>query len=200
MTIDDELILELIKPDPDGRIGEESLIVAITGTKAIIYKLEESTHYFKNYGSEEYPETEIVKITPDITIWRKPEKGLKAALHGVMKEMVVGPEIGIAIELENDIQWDFQCSLQQIKKYKGKFEDTRIIIPADFRRFAPLFKNEGFRVYLWTANRRWQCLKCGTETVKEGPVTPICSNQKCQNHSQNDFRLIGLKDAKIEEF
>jgi hypothetical protein len=200
LTIDDELILELIRPDPEGRITEESLIVAITGAKDIVYKLEESTHYVKNYGSEQHPKIEIVKITPDITIWRKPEKGLKAVLKDVVKEMVVGPESGIAIELENDIQWDFQCSLQQIKKYKRKFEDTRIIIPADFRRFAPLFKNEGFRVYLWNANRRWQCLKCGTETVKEGPVTPICSNQNCKNHSQNDFRLIGLKDANIEEF
>jgi hypothetical protein len=114
--------------------------------------------------------------------------------------MVVGPEVGIAIELENDIQWDFQCSLQQIKKYKGKFEDTRIIIPYDFSRFAPLYRNEGFRVYLWKAKRRWQCLKCGTETAKEGIVTPICSNQECKNHNQNEFRLIGLKDACIEEF
>jgi len=200
MTIDDELILELIKPDSNGRITEGGLIVAITGTRKVLYKLEESTHYLKNYGSEEHPKTEIVRMTPDITIWRKPETGWKATLKGVVKEMVVGPEVGIAIELENDIQWDFQSSLQQIKKYKGKFEDTRIIIPADYERFAPLFRNEGFRVYLWKASRRWQCLRCGTETVKEGPITPICSNSECKNHSQNEFRLVGLKNADIKEY
>jgi hypothetical protein len=200
MTIDDELILELIRPDENGNVTEKSLIASITGTRHILYKLEESTHYVKNYGSDEYPELRIVKITPDITIWRKPERGWKAILKDAMKEMVIGPESGIAVELENDIQWDFQSSLRQIKRYKGKFDDTRIIIPADFRRFAPLFKNEGFRVYLWTANRRWQCLRCGAETAKEGPITPVCSNQNCKSHGQNDFRLIGLKDASIEEF
>jgi hypothetical protein len=199
MTIDDELILELIKPDEKGKVTEKGLIVSVTGTKDIFYRLEESTHYIKNYGSDEYPKLKIVKITPDMTIWRKPERGWKAILRDAMKEMVIGPESGTAIELENDIQWDFQSSLQQIKRYKGKFDDTRIIIPADFRRFAPLFKNEGFRVYVWTANRRWQCLRCGTETAKEGPVAPKCSNQDCKNHDQSDFRLIGLKDASIEE-
>lgn len=200
MTVDDELILELIKPDQEGRVTEEGLIVAITGTKEVLYKLEESTHYIMNYGSEEHPKIEIVKITPDMTIWRRPEKGWKAILKDAMKEIAVGPDVGIAIELENDIQWDFQCSLQQIKRYKRKFEDTRIIIPADYRRFAPLFRNEDFRVYLWKASRRWQCLKCGTETVKEGPVTPVCSKQECKNHNQNEFRLIGLKDTEIEEY
>lgn len=48
LTIDDELILELIRPDSEGRITGEGLIVAITGTKDILYKLEESTHYLKN--------------------------------------------------------------------------------------------------------------------------------------------------------
>jgi rubrerythrin len=198
MTIDDELILELIKPDAKGKITEGGLIVAITGTKEVRYKLEESTHYVKNYGSEDNPKTVIVKMTPDITIWKKPEKGWKAILKEVMKEMVVGPEVGIAIEVENDVQWDFQGSLKQIKKYKGKFEDTRIIISADYGRFAPLFRNEGFRIYLWKASRRWQCLRCGTETIKEGPVTPICP--KCKNHSQNEFRLVGLANADIKEY
>lgn len=200
MTIDDELLLELIRPDSKGKITEAGLIVAITGKKEIVYKLEQSTSYTRNYGTEQDPEIEVIKITPDITIWRKTEKDWKTVLKGAMKEMVVGAEVGIAIELENDIQWDFQCSLQQIKKYKRKFKDTRIIIPDDFKRFAPLYRNEGFRVYLWKAKRRWQCLRCGTETTKEGTVSPICSNNKCQNHSQNEFSLVGLADISIEEF
>jgi hypothetical protein len=198
MTIDDELILELIKPDSRGKVTEKALILAITGTKEIEYKLEESTHYLETYGSGENQETEIIKMTPDITIWKKPEKSWKAVVKDVMKQVVIGPDIGIAVELENDVQWDFQCSLQQVKKYKGKFQYTRIIIPDDFKRFAPLYRNEGFRVYLWKAKRIWQCLRCGKENEKEGPVTPKCSN--CENHSQNEFRLIGLKDTEIKEF
>ena len=198
MTIDDELLLELIKPDSKGKATEGGLIVTIAGTKEILYKLEQSTSYLKNYGTEQEPEIEVIKMTPDITIWRKPpQRGWKTLAKDVLKQIVIGPDEGVAIELENDIQWDFQCSLQQIKKYKGKFEDTRIIIPSEFGRFAPPYKNEGFRVYLWDAKRRWQCLRCGTETDKAGPVSPKC--QKCSNNSQNDFRLIGLKDTTIEE-
>lgn len=200
MTIDDELILDLIKPDAEGKVTEKGLIVAITGAKDILYKLEESTYYLETYGSEENQEVEIVRMTPDIMIWKKPARGWKALVKDAMKEMIIGPEEGIAIELENDIQWDFQSSLKQVKKYKGKFQDTRIIIPDDFKRFAPLYQNQGFRVYLWKATRRWQCLRCGTETNKEGPITPKCSNKTCNNNSQNEFRLIGLKDAKIEEY
>ena len=198
ITIDDELILELIRPDSKGRVTEEALIVSIIGTGEISYSLEQSTYYLETYGSGESQETEIVKMTPDITIRMKPKKGLKAIVKDVMKQVVIGPEVGIAFELENDIHWDFQESLRQIKKYKGKFEDTRIIIPEDFKRFAPLYKHEGFRVYLWKAKRMWQCLRCGAETLKEGPVAPKC--QKCNNSATNDFRLVGLKDPVVKEF
>jgi hypothetical protein len=90
--------------------------------------------------------------------------------------------------------------LRQIKDYKTKFYDTRIIIPDEYKRFASLYKNEGFRIYLWKAKRRWQCLRCGTENVKEGTVTPKCSNSKCNDNSPNECSLIGLKDTTIEEF
>jgi hypothetical protein len=198
MTIDDELILELIKPDAKGRVREEALIVSIVGTKEIEYRLEESTYYSESYGTGEDQKTEFVGITPDITVKIKPKRGIKETVKKMLTEMVIGPEVGVALELENDIQWDFQDSLSQIKRYKKKFQDTRIIIPDDFKRFAPLYKHEGFRVYLWKAKRRWQCLRCGSETVREGPITPTCSN--CNNHSQNEFRLIGLRETTIEEF
>jgi hypothetical protein len=184
MTIDDELILELIKPKRNGQVEENALIVKIIGTSEINYQLEESTLDWKLCPISLPFQTEVFKITPDIIIDIK-QKFEKTA-----------------IEVENDIQWDFQKSLQQVKKYKQKFEDTRVIIPKDYERFAPLYKKEGFRVYLWKAKRRWQCLKCGMETVKEGPVTPKCSdsNPKCSNNNPNGFRLIGLKDTEIEEF
>ena len=196
MTIDDELILELIKPERDGKVGEKALIIGIVGQKEISYKLEESTQHTITYGSRTANKLEIVKITPDILV--KVESGtIKTTSNG---GLIASSDQYLAIEIENDIQWDFQDSLKQLKKYKINFPDTRVIIPKDYERFAPLYKKEGFRVYLWKAIRRWQCLKCGIETVKEGPITPICSNSKCKNHNQNEFRLVGVEDANIEEF
>ena len=180
MTIDDELLLELIKPDSLGEVGEGALIVSVVGTKKIKYKLEQSEIDYEFYWDALALGKRNVEMTPDITI----------SIPDESKQ--------IAIELENDYKWDFQDSLRQVKKYRVRFDDTRVIIPKDHEKFAPLYKHEGFRVYLWQAKRVWQCLKCGTETNKEGPVVPKCS--KCGNHSQNEFRLIGLKDATIEEF
>ena len=85
-----------------------------------------------------------------------------------------------------------------MKKYKGKFNDTRIIIPEQYKRFAPLYKNEGFRVWIWKAKRKWQCLRCGIINEKEGLVPPKC--KKCNNKSRIEFRLVGLKNADVEEY
>ena len=78
----------------------------------------------------------------------------------------------IAIEVENDVQWDFQASLRQVKKYRAVFSDIRLIIPENYVRFAPLYKKEGFRVWLWSARRRWRCEKCETVTETKGRVAP----------------------------
>jgi len=182
MTIDDELLLELIKPDENGEVGESALIIKIVGTKKIEYKIEQSEIDYELYWDALTLGKRNVEMTPDITI----------SIPNENKQ--------IAIELENDYDWDFQASLRQVKKYRIRFDDTRVIIPKDYGRFAPLYKHEGFRVYLWKAKRVWQCLKCDTKTDKEGPVIPKCSNSGCRNHSQNGFRLIGLKDTSIEEF
>jgi hypothetical protein len=202
MTIDDELILELIKPNSIGKIGSNAPILDIVGEreKETLYTLEESTQYTMTYGSRHANQVDIVKMTPDIVLaktptYQTPEGRTIKISH---EDLITAYGHNIAIELENDIQWDFQSSLRKLKKYKYNFPDTRIIIPKDYERFAPLYKNEGFRVYLWKAARRWQCLRCGAETEKEGPVTPKCKN--CQNSSQNDFRLVGLQDTNIEEF
>ena len=188
MTIDDELLLEIIKPNRLGEVGEDAPIIKVVGTKRIKYTLEEPTHYWNNLPPDPstgiyHPEqAELVRIRPDITLIL-PREGDRE----------------IATELENDIQWDFQDSLKQLKKYKAEFRDTRIIIPKEFSRFAPFYKNEGFRVYLWEAKRVWQCLKCGAETAKEGPVIPVCPNSKTHG-SKNDFRLVGLRDTTLKEF
>lgn len=161
MTIDDELILELIKPNELGEVGKGALIVRVVGTKNIKYQLEEPTWYWKTYedhkGSTLYRTKKEVIITPDIIITIPKESDKQ-----------------IAIELENDIQWDFGESLRQVKKYRDRFPDTRIIIPEEYQRFAPLYKNEGFRVYLWNATRVWQCMVCGDLAYEVGPIPPKC--------------------------
>lgn len=198
MTIDDELVLEIIRPDSEGNIGENAPILKIIDDKDVWYALEESTTHTITYGSRQANQVEVIKMTPDIILAKK-------EFTNINGEHVRTPKNGIttaygnnlAIELENDIQWDFQSSLKQLKKYKINFLDTRIIIPKDYERFASLYKNEGFRVYLWKAERIWQCLKCEAATAKEGPIFPKCSG--CGTHGSNDFRLIGLKNLTIEE-
>jgi len=49
MTIDDELILELIKPNKLGQVGEGALIVKVVGTKKVDYELEETTYHYGEY-------------------------------------------------------------------------------------------------------------------------------------------------------
>ena len=155
------------------------------GTLKTKVQFEESTYYYHQYresGIFSPPKSELVKITPDLTVTFPRKKNIK-----------------VAIELENDIKWDFGESLRQLKKYKVKFPDTRVIIPEEYKRFASIYKNEGFRVYLWKAKRKWQCLKCGTITEKEGPIQPQCKNEDCKNKNRNEFRLVGLQDTEILE-
>lgn len=178
MTIDDELILELFKPDRYGKVGKDALIVKIVGKRAIYYNLEELHSFYLD--TDAVIKKEKTHICPDILIYADITR--------------IQPQI--AIELENDIKWDFGESLRQVKKYKGKFSDTRVIIPEEYERFAPLYKNEGFRVYLWKATRVWQCMICGDLTYKEGPIPPKC--EECNKHTQH--RLVGLEDTDIEEY
>lgn len=193
MTIHDELIRELIKPETDGKVGKGALVVKIVGTRKIKYKLEEQTHYWKFFSFGAPPsamgEKELVKITPDITVTIPLQKKEKR----------------IAIELENDIQWDFGESLRQVKKYRGKFLDTRVIIPYEYKRFAPLYKNEGVRVWLWQAKRKWKCLRCETINVNESRVPLKCKGKdkegrKCTNKSRDEFDLVGLENADFNEY
>lgn len=111
--------------------------------------------------------------------------------------------ITIAMELENDIGWDFQESMRQLKKYRKKFSDVRIIIPREYKRFAPLYYHERFPVYLWSAKRKWKCLRCGQVNVNESRIPPRCEGTKekpCGNSSRDEFELVGLKDTKIEQY
>lgn len=184
MTIIDELLVELIKPDKFGEIGKNALLAKVVGTSSFTYTLEESKWFRKNY-----------------------EEKLRTVIHRTQKEIMISPDIivkitntneQIAVKIENDIKWDFGESLRQAKKYRDKFPDTRIIIPKSNQRYAPLYKNEGLRVFLWSGKRKWKCLRCETVSLNENRVPPRC--EKCNNNSKSDFELVGLENADVNEF
>lgn len=100
MTIDDELILELIKPNRLGEVGDNALIIRIVGSKNISYKLEETMLFSKLQTTTWAPggvKVEESAGIPDIIVELRKEKK------------------SFAIELENDIHWDFQDSLRQLR-------------------------------------------------------------------------------------
>ena len=176
MTIHDELILELIMPDKAGK--PTGKIIEIIGTSNLRYRLELSRDITENFET-------IATITPDIVV-----------MNLNSKDMIVSNRES-AIELENDIQWDFADSLRQIRKYGEEFKDVVVIIPKEYERFASLYKNEGFRVWFWKAIRVWECMQCGTITEERRTVKPRCSGKNCNSTEQ---RLKGLKDTQFEEF
>ncbi|MBK5133962.1 hypothetical protein JJE00_05990 [Candidatus Bathyarchaeota archaeon] len=196
MTISDELLYEIIKPKSNGETGDYAPIIDIVGKKKIAYKIEKFTAYTQKLGTGKNIEFDIVKITPDILVKINSENSNVETNGGLAQN----PEQYIALEIENDVQWDFKKSLRQLKKIKCRFPDTRVLIPKEYERFAPFYVNEGIRVYIWNAKRIWKCMKCGTDTEKRGLITPMCSKPKCKNHKQNEFRLSGLNETIIDEF
>jgi hypothetical protein len=182
MTIDDELLLELFKPDYHEKVGKGALIVNVVGTGDIDYKLEET------YELTFWRISEVRRMTPDIMVTKR-----------------TSPET-IAIELENDFNWDFQKSLRKLKKYRKKFGDVRVIIPREYKKFGPLYSHENFRVYLWSAKRKWKCLRCGFITARENRFMNFKCEGKtqkgetCNNRNRDEFEFVGLEDTKIDEF
>lgn len=176
------MLLELFKPDFYEKVGKDALIISVVGTGDIDYKLEET------YELTFWRISEVRKMTPDIVVTKRNK-----------------PET-IAIELENDFNWDFQKSLRKLKKYRKKFEDVRVIIPREFKKFAPLYSHESFRVYLWSAKRKWKCLKCNFINPRENRfVNFMCEGKTndgkpCNNGRQDLFEMVGLQDTKVEEF
>lgn len=70
------------------------------------------------------------------------------------------------IEVESDDDFNFQRSMIQIRKYQKKYGDVRVIIPTEYERFARLYDNEKFKVYLWRAVRVYRC-SCGEKFDSE---------------------------------
>jgi len=174
MTIHDELVLELIKPDR--RRKPTGYIIHIVGGRNVSYVLEELFYW---RGHHQAVLNVYVEMTPDIVVTNK------------------GSGKRTAIEIESDVEWDFAHSLRQVKKYRQNskdFDDVVVIIPKKYERFAILYENEGFPVYFWKATRIWEC-KCKKVTEDERTVKPRCSS--C---SSTELEFKGVKDVKFEPF
>lgn len=103
-----------------------------------------------------------------------------------------------AIEMELGIPFvDVGKTLRQVKKYKRLFEVVVLIIPKEAEDYAPIFKNEGVRVHLWTATRKYRCVKCKKQTFDTTSIKPHCSGCKA---TERALRYSGIKDAKFEEY
>jgi hypothetical protein len=172
------LILTLTQPDEKGKVPLHQIV----GSNNIIFQIEETIDYHLPSSNE------WLFMVPDLIVTAKPN------LHSEVTRNV------FAIELENDIQWDFADSLRQIKKYKKfggqKYKNVSfeviVIIPREYERFVPLYKNEEFPVWLWSATRIWECISCGELSEEKGTLQPRC--KKCKSQQ----RLKGIKDYIFE--
>ena len=176
MGIHSELILALCQRDEKGKLP----LVKVVRTANIEVRFERSRYL---------PATD----QPDFTAPLPP--------RGITPDIIVTtlgiPKRKIAIEVKSDINFEPEKTLRQIKKYSVIFE-TKLIIPKEQKKYAPYFKNEGFRVYLWRATRIWECMKCGRKTYEKTSIKPRCSNAQCR--ASRSLRLAGLKEIELDEY
>jgi hypothetical protein len=103
-----------------------------------------------------------------------------------------------AFELVTDIDFDVGKKLEQLNRYKREYEDTRVIIPEEYKEdYAQLFSINDIVVHVWKGTRRWKCKKCGHVTeVKESSMQP----NRCsfESDKKTDLYFIGLKDAQFK--
>lgn len=176
MGIHSELILALCQRDEKGQLP----LVKVVGTANIEVRFERSMYL-------------PARDRPDFTAPLPP--------RGITPDIIVTtlgiPKRKIAVEVKGDIDFEPEKTLRQIKKYSVMFE-TKLIIPEEQEKYAPYFKNEGFRVYLWRATRIWECMKCGRQTYEKTSIKPRCSNTQC--HASRSLRLAGLKEIELDEY
>jgi hypothetical protein len=102
-----------------------------------------------------------------------------------------------AFELVTDIDFDAGKKLEQLNRYKREYDDTRVIIPEEYKEdYAQLFGTNDITVHTWKGTRRWKCKKCENVTeVKESSMKPNrCSSKSCTN---TDLYFIGLEDVQF---
>ena len=112
--------------------------------------------------------------------------------------MADGPHRPTAFELVTDIDFDVGKKLEQLNRYKREYDDTRAIIPEEYKEdYAQIFGINDIRVHAWKGTRRWKCEKCQNVTeVKESSMKPgKCSSDSCTN---TVLYFIGFKDVQFK--
>ena len=178
MTIDDELLLALTEKKDQAPSFLEKMVKSDT----ISYQLEEELF-------TQLPSGQTIDMIPDVVVTINPSA-------------IPERQVRVIIELENDYDWDFQSSLRQIKKYKNYFyrgaqfrREFIAIIPKSYERFVRLYRNEVIPVWLWSATRVWECMRCGKIIENDKIIKPKCTEKKC---GSNEVGLKGIINVIFE--
>lgn len=87
----------------------------------------------------------------------------------------------VAIEIENDREFDVEATLRKIKR-QTRYPNV-VIIPKEYQRFSYLFQKSGIPVWYWTATCRWICRHCKGITTSSSSLMP----SRCQNCEKQGF-------------
>jgi rubrerythrin len=71
-----------------------------------------------------------------------------------------------------------------------------VIISKKYEKFAPLYKNEKINVWLWDAERIWECGQCGNKTINKEANQHFCT--KCKKNKEH--KLDDVQNVTFEEF
>ena len=178
-TIHDALLKELVKKDDKGKYP--NLIELVRRGKFTV----ECSVDLNEKGC-----VDVVLTYPNPISCRVTEGG------GLI--IAPGPHKPTAFELMTDIDFDVGKKLEQLNRYKRGYDDTRVIIPEEYKEdYAQLFSINNIMVHVWKGTRRWKCKKCeGVTEVKDSSMKPNrCSSKSC---TSTDLYFIGLKDAQFK--
>lgn len=85
----------------------------------------------------------------------------------------------VAIEVENDREFDAEGLLRQIKKDQPY--PVIVVIPHDEWKYAYLFQKSMIRVWYWKAKIKWKCDSCNSVFPTTSSITPkFCLNTDCK--------------------
>lgn len=99
----------------------------------------------------------------------------------------------VAVEVENDREFDAQSILRKIKKDQPC--PTVVIIPHNQSKNAWLFQESMIKVWYWKAKIRWKCRKCNDSFTTDSSIMPS-KCEKCQEKGQFDYE--GVKPGDVE--
>lgn len=105
----------------------------------------------------------------------------------------------VAIEVENDRNFDVDAILRKIKKDQPC--PTIALIPKENEKDAWRFQDNLIKVWLWRVKCKWKCRSCNTVFATTSTITPKkCEGQNCSKGSNFlDFEGIKHDDKPFVE-